>query len=134
MKELLTRIGLILSGSLLILNTFFASRFSNMNLGIIMPLIIGTPLLLVGVFYTPLHSWWTTNTIGALLKWCMIATYALFGILFAVTTTMILISGNSNADKPRVDAVIVLGAGIRGTSPSVVLRNRLDKTVEYYKK
>lgn len=63
-----------------------------------------------------------------------------FGYCFFIFT-FILIEGiilkdilvNKNKD-PQVKYLIVLGAGLKGDIPSEVLKYRLDKAVEYYKK
>lgn len=126
------RMLLIIIGAALILNSLFVSTISNMNLGVIMPFIIGLPLLIVGVLYGVLQPWWQTTALGKLLKWGMIAAYALFGLLLAVTTTLILVNSREPNEGRKTDVLIVLGAGIKGESPTVVLRNRLDRAAEYY--
>ena len=111
--------------------SIIASMLTKMNLGVIMPFIIGLPLLLTGAFYKILHKWWKSHISGKIFKWCFITVYGLFTLLFAFTTTIILV----NAKEPqniKADAVIVLGAGIRGDVPSVTLKNRLDRAVEYH--
>ena len=59
-------------------------------------------------------------------------TLALFALLFAATTTLILANSKTTAEPEKADVLIVLGAGIRGDLPSVVLRNRLDRALDCY--
>lgn len=51
---------------------------------------------------------------------------------FAATTTLILANSKTTAEPEKADVLIVLGAGIRGDLPSVVLRNRLDRALDCY--
>lgn len=119
-----------LFGLFLVCESIFAYLLSNMNLGIVMPFAIGLPLLLLAIFYTPINSFFNSCITGKVIKIAFISAYALFALLFSVTTTLIL---SAPADEEtEADYVIVLGAGIRGSAPSIVLRNRLDKAYEYY--
>ena len=108
-----------------------SSMLTNMNLGIAMPFIIGLPLFLCGIFYKILHKWRSEHLSGKIFRWCFIAAYGLFGLLFAFTTTLILVNAKEPASI-KADAVIVLGAGIRGDTPSVTLKKRLDRAIEYH--
>lgn len=125
------RIVLIILGAFLVADSFFAASISNMNLGIVMPFVIGLPLIIVGIFFKPLQSWWQSNILGKIFKWGMISAYGLFTMLFITTTTLILTAAVPSEDQ-RADALIVLGAGIRGETPSLVLKHRLDTAIDYY--
>lgn len=48
------RVLLITLGALLVINAIAAAGFSSINMGIIMPFVIGLPLLILGVFYRPI--------------------------------------------------------------------------------
>ena len=120
------RIILSIAGFLLVAEGIVAASISNLNLGIVMPFVIGIPLIVVGVFYPLLSSWWSVSIVGKILKYAMIA------LLFAATTTLILANSKTTAEPEKADVLIVLGAGIRGDLPSVVLRNRLDRALDCY--
>ena len=67
-----------------------------------------------------------------LKKFCKLG-YTLFFISFIFIEGTILKDIFSNRDKvPQVDYLIVLGAGLRGESPSEVLKYRLREAVKYY--
>ena len=51
------RIILSIAGFLLVAEGIGAASISNLNLGIVMPFVIGIPLIVVGVFYPLLSSW-----------------------------------------------------------------------------
>ena len=132
MKKMIFRIILSIAGFLLVAEGIGAASISNLNLGIVMPFVIGIPLIVVGVFYPLLSSWWSVSIVGKILKYAMISAYVLFALLFAATTTLILANSKTTAAPEKADVLIVLGAGIRGDLPSVVLRNRLDRALDCY--
>ncbi len=123
------RVFLVVFGALLILDTIFAANFSNINLGIVMPFVIGLPLLILGIFFTPITEFMNHGWFGQLIKWGMIGCYGLFTLLFLITT-IIIKTAASRPMPSNPDAIIVLGAGIRGTNPSITLAKRLDKAKE----
>lgn len=49
------RIILSIAGFLLVAEGIVAASISNLNLGIVMPFVIGIPLIVVGVFYRCFH-------------------------------------------------------------------------------
>lgn len=126
------RIFLLILGGALVLESLFAFRYANTrHLGIFMAFIIGLPLVLVALFYTPLAKLCRKSRLAGFLKWAMIAVYGLFALLFAFTSFLIE-RGARASEGVRPDVIIVLGAGIRGNYPTATLRYRLEKTFEYY--
>jgi len=120
---------LILIGAVLILDTVFILGRSNVNMGVLMPGIMGLPLLLVGLFYDEAVLL-MQGGIGAWIKWIAVFCYA--GFLLLVMACSILIVREIKADVPKnADAVIVLGAGVHGTKPSRALQHRLETAAEY---
>ena len=124
------RILLVVIGAFLVLDTIIVSQISNLNLGVIMPAVIGLPLLILGIFFEPLCAFFAWGVFGKIIKWAMIAVYALFTLLFITTTTLILVSASQTPAR-GADALIVLGAGIREDRVTLTLRNRLDTAYEY---
>ena len=125
------RIFLILFGGALVFEGFAASQARNINLGILMPIVIGIPLIILGLFYNPISRFFAASTFGRIIKWSFITAYALFTAVFTLTTVLIL----KNSEMPKdmkADAVIVLGAAVRGNTPSVQLAYRLRRALEYY--
>ncbi len=114
---------LILIGSALILDTLYIMQISNMNLGVVLPAILGTPLLLFGIFYSSLVKikW---------IVWLMAAGYSAY-ILLLVVTTIIMLSAASVVPPANADALIVLGAGVRGENITLTLKYRLDTAIGY---
>lgn len=125
------RIVLIIAGGLLIADTLFVLTRCYVNLGVIMPAVIGAPLLLIGLFLPLFVKLSRKSRLFRAAAFLVSLAYLLFGVLFAVTTGLMLISSASPA--PNADAVIVLGSGIRGDHPSLTLKYRLDAALDYLK-
>ena len=125
------RFILILAGGGLMLESVLVYMLGSMHLGVVMPFVIGLPLITVGVFWRPLGKLLEKSKFCRFLKWCMIAVYVGFFLLFGVTTSLILINSAEPADS-KPDKVIVLGAGIRGNVPTATLSYRLEKALEVY--
>lgn len=128
----LTRPLLILTGALLIFDTLFVMTRSSPNLGVIMPALIGAPLLLAGLLLPLIKKLCAKSRAARFLRKAFICVYVLFALLFAFTTALILI--NSAPPEGSADVLIVLGCGIRGESPTLTMKHRLDKAVEYLEK
>lgn len=69
-------------------------------------------------------------------KWCkgifLVCVLALFVLLSSLEILIISESGGDDGDIP-VDAVIVLGAGVNGETPSLSLQTRIDAAADYLK-
>ena len=107
---------LISAGTVLILYTVFLMFHSNINLGVVMPFIMGVPLLIAGIFLDQI------SRAFPVILYLMAAVYGLFIILFAVTVIRI-VSVPEGKGKP--DAVIVLGCAVRHGKPSLALEKRI---------
>ena len=129
----LFRFLLIAVGGVLVFDAVFAYWLTRVfNFGIVMPFVIGLPLVIVGLFYKPIARLCKKSRFCRFLRGCMIAVYAAFALLFAVTTCLILVNSKAPSDK-KPDTLIVLGAGIRGDQPSRTLAYRLEAAEKYYR-
>ncbi|MDL2237907.1 YdcF family protein [Christensenellaceae bacterium OttesenSCG-928-K19] len=129
-KQKLARILFIVAGVLLIADTVFVRTRSNWNLGVLLPTLLGAPLLLYGIFKPRLDIWFRRG-IGKVVKWVFICGYV-FMIALTVTMSALMLSAANTTPQPGAQAVIVLGAGIKGDQVSWTLQNRLDKAAGYY--
>ncbi|MBO4849251.1 MAG: YdcF family protein [Clostridia bacterium] len=120
---------LILAGVAGIWDTAFVLTRSSVNLGVLMPAVLGAPLLVIGLFLPLFKKLCAKSRVFRALAFLVSLAYALFGLLFAVTTGLIL--ANSTEPEDGADAVIVLGSGIRGNTPTLTLRYRLDAALDY---
>ena len=119
------RIVCIIVGAFLVLDTLLVSMLSNFNLGVILPAILGLPLLLLGVF---MHH--MDHGFLAALKWILLVCYAL-GTVFLIVLGVLMGTAAKRADKVDADALIVLGAAVHGDRVTWVLSNRLDTAADY---
>ncbi len=120
---------LILLGALFIFDTVFIMYRSNINMGVVMPALIGIPILFYGLFFNELHLWFSLGIgryVGAFILLC----YAAFLLLIAVCSFLIVRALKKPA-AADADVVIVLGAAVHGSKLSRALQNRLDLAMEY---
>lgn len=127
--SLLFRFSIILLGIALIYNTTYLVERSPMNAGTYIPMLLGLLGIVVGLWYGKLVALrvstghrWAQNLILFSLGVYLIAALSLF--LYGNL-------GLNRKDYSR-DVVIVLGAGLRGEQPSLLLKNRLDEALIYY--
>ncbi len=102
---------------------------SNINLGVVLVAVFGIATLCVGVFYPKIKKLLTIR----FFKICKI-----FILLFLCAEiafmSFLAIYGFSDTVEYREDAVIVLGAGVRGDRVTLPLKMRLDKAVDFHHK
>lgn len=116
---LIKRILCVAFGGVLFLDGFFLLLVANINLGYIALMVLGVLLMLMGAFYKRLAPWLKGAFALGLLLWFLFGCF-----LFAF-------GRHDNADY-KEDAIIVLGAGIKGERPTTILRTRLDAAVSYH--
>lgn len=108
-------------GGALFLNGFFLLMVANANLGYIGLIFIGALLMLMGCFYKRVPHLLKLIFILGLLLWLCFGIF-LFGF------------GRNDTASYQEDAIIILGAGIKGDRPTTVLRTRLDAALLYHQK
>lgn len=118
-------------GALGVLDTALVSIGSNLNLGVLLPGILGAPLLFVGVFWNKLRGFFASKK--GWRAWCRRLFWAGYAVLFAAfALTFVLINTAANREaETDADALIVLGAALHGETPSLVLKNRLNTAIAY---
>lgn len=124
MSKPLTFIGTVFSLYGLIL-----AAMSNPDFGIFITLILGIAVLFTGLFYQKIKI----LTAKGFLKFLKIAVIALL-CAEALFVSFIAFYGQNDNINYEEDALIVLGAGIRGEIVSLPLSRRLDKAIEYHNK
>ncbi len=119
----------ILAGLILIADSVFVMTRSSMNLGVMLPLVIGAPLLIIGILLPVIKKLVKKSAVIRIIAFLISLAYLFGGVIFIVTTGLILV--NSSAPEDGADVLIVLGGGIRGRSPTLTLRYRLDAAYDY---
>lgn len=118
MKKVL-RVLLLLAGGALLCNGALVSLISNLNFGTVLVFGLGAVLLLCGVLYAKLWKWLRVLVLcGTAMLVLLCAGLSLYG---------------ANDTEGPVDALVVLGCGVRGDRVSVGLARRLDKAVGCYR-
>ncbi|MBR3593427.1 MAG: YdcF family protein [Clostridia bacterium] len=118
------RIILYALGAVVTLNGIMLFILSNFNLGNVLTLGLGVCLILYASFMQKVNKVLPKWVKAGLLTVCALG---------ALLMSFLLIYGTVDTATYKEDAVIVLGAGVHGETPSAVLRGRLDKAVEFHK-
>jgi len=112
----IVRIILLAAGALLLINVFFVPR---VNIGWYLQLALSIFVIAYGVFFNKIP------------KKLHIAA-ACLSVIPVVFTSFLAIYGNVDTATHDEDAVIVLGAAIRGENPSRFLAFRLNAAADYW--
>ncbi len=115
----------LVAGSFLVLDTLIVCCLSNYNLGVILPAILGLPLLLLGLLWGRMDAgFWL------FLRRLMLICYGL-GCLFLLFLGSLMLRAMDRGEHDDYDALIVLGAAVHGDRVTWVLSNRLDTAYDY---
>lgn len=120
---------IILIGSVFFCYGLVLGVMSNLNVGVILTIFIGVAAILCGIFYKRIKEKTSTGLLKYLKNFLVIS--LLIEIVFV---GFIAIYGQNDNITYKEDAVIVLGAGIRGENVTLTLKMRLDKAIEYHQK
>lgn len=115
----------LIVGGFLVLDTLIVCCLSNYNLGVILPAILGLPLLLLGLFWGRMDAgFWL------FLRRLILVCYGL-GCLFLIFLGSLMLRAMDRGEHGDYDALIVLGAAVHGDRVTWVLSNRLDTAYDY---
>ena len=120
---------LIAAGAALILDTLLLSTVSNGHLGTVLPAIMGTPMLIIGLFKNALFPWFSLPT-GRIVKTALIVIYASAVLFFGIMGSLLCSAASKKAEYNK-DVLIVLGCAVRGDKVSLTLKYRLDAALDY---
>ena len=121
----LFRILCLVVGGFLGLDTIVVCFLSNYNLGVILPAVLGAPLLLLGLFWP-----WMDAGFWLFLRRAILVCYGL-GCLFLLFLGSLMLRAIDRGEHGDYDALIVLGAAVHGDRVTWVLSNRLDAAYDY---
>ena len=102
---------------------------SNLNLGVVLVVVLGAFAIGIGLFYEKINQ----ITKSGFLKYVKIFVIAVLCIECILVSFIAVYGAWDNAHYTE-DAVVVLGAGIRGDRVTLPLKMRLDKAVQYHAK
>ena len=116
---------LIIFGAVILINAIYVTLISTLNVGIYITYALGAFLLFCG--FAPISL---IKKAPVFLRYLVV-----IGIVVVLVFVMFLyIYGNVHNVTYDEDAVIVLGAGLRGENVSRHLKNRLDAAIAYHEK
>lgn len=126
MKKIIIRAALFILGSAITLNGIFVLIYANLTAGTFLTLLMGLSLLIPAIFI---------NKAAALLKrtkWKITATVIFSGcIIMLLSCAMLFVYGTNDTVNYNERYLMVLGCGVRGDTPSLMLKARLDKALNY---
>ncbi len=119
----------VLAGILFMFYGICLCVFSNLNLGVVSIVLMGVVFFVYGVFNRKINIL-TQKGVFRYLKFVLIFGLIMEGALIG----FISLYGKNDNITYNEQAVIVLGAGIRGERVTLPLKFRLDKAIEYAEK
>lgn len=128
-KEKIKSVVIALIGAVLTVYGCILCFLFNLDFGVILILAFGITTLCAGVFFQNIKKY----TDSKLFRICKIL-IILFLCIETALVSFIAIYGISDNAEYNEDAVIVLGAGVRGDKVTMPLKMRLDKAIEYHHK
>jgi len=120
---------LLIFGVLGLIDTIGLLFYANMDVGTLLPGFVG----ILCVIYASLKLWICKNepiVKNRILRNLFMVGIAIFIMSFVLIESLILYNGNSQQDI-KTDYLIILGAGIKGETVSLTLKERLDKGIDY---
>lgn len=127
MKKTAAIFAWLLSGLLLVLGLFF--EFALIGYRVTALVCFGLSLLLICYQLLALLGKSHKGVAKALRT--ILTIFLCLGLVFAGVTGMYIANASSGSPDADCDYVIVLGAGVNGSVPSLILRNRLDAAYRY---
>jgi len=121
------KILLVLSGGLLLLSGVCRFALGGVRFSAIL-LVCLMPLPLLGI---ALDRWAKKSRAGKTCKRVFLAGLSLCLAVFLVTEVYIITGAHAGDSTLPTDAVIVLGAGVNGTTPSLALQTRIRAAEQY---
>ncbi len=106
-------------GGIIALNGVALFFVSNVNLGNFLCIGLGAVIILIALLFKKLA------------RWLKILLFSCIGAV-VVLSSFLIINGKSDTVTYSENAIIVLGAAVHGKTPSLTLKKRLDKAVEYH--
>ncbi len=128
-KKMNISVLITIAGIIVAIYGFILCIMSNINLGVVLVVILGVFAINIGIFYEKIKE----LTKSGFFKYFKVFLIAVFCIEFILVSFM-AVFGNVDNISYNEDAVIVLGAGIRGDKITLPLKMRLDKAIQYHSK
>ena len=129
-KKRLIKVSLFIFAVIAILDTvIIRSRSGSMDFGILLPGLGGLTIIL-GLIFINTKVYARKKKLYDKVGKFILITFAVWLVSFIIVSVILVSSAISEKDK-KVDCVIVLGAGLNGETPTLVLQERLNYTLDY---
>ncbi len=125
---MMIRMVLIAVGAILVLDTVAVATKAPIDTGVIMPAILGLPLVVWGLALPHLDAILGPGLARA-IQWVLITGYGLFLVLFGWSACLIIRARQRRAPE-KGDVMVVLGCHLDGDTVGRTLALRLDKARE----
>jgi len=131
MPDFYKRLISTLTGLLLIADSMWLLAQDTIHLGILLPLVIGSFLVLYALLFDYFQHWRQKTQLRSRLWTCMWTGFLIW--IASVGAFFGFIASHLNNDHPQqpTEAILVLGNGIENGQPSPTLQKRLDTAAEY---
>lgn len=131
MKKRLIRGCLLVLAVVGILDTLIiSSRSGGKDFGILLPS-IGGVCIIFGLLFTRTKLYTEKSKLFNKIGKLILSLFALWLVSFIIVVTILITSAISDKEQ-QVDCIITLGAGLKGETPTLVLVERLNYTIEYF--
>ncbi|MFB6468094.1 YdcF family protein [Cytobacillus sp. Hz8] len=117
-------------GALSIIYATVSLGKSRLNTGVLAFFVVGGLFVIAAAFYPAIFQFFHKRK---KLK-ITVLTLISIGLICSVVLESFILFGIKDQHPKQVDAIVVLGAGVREGTPSPVLKLRLKKTVEVHRK
>ena len=115
----------VLAAALILYSVWLAAT-TNFNMGNMLVWLLAGAVTAYAVWYQPINRWFSAG-VGRIIGIVLLAGILIYcGVLVFVS-----VSGLANTTTGNEQAIVVLGAGLRGDQPTLLLRYRLDKAYDY---
>ncbi len=118
----------LLIGILLLINSIFLFFRTNINMGTVLPAMVGLPLIFAALFYNRLaggSGFWFLARTGLIMG------YSVLIVVLLLIAGLMLHQLRQKPD-PKAEALVVLGAAVFGDQVSLTLASRLDTALAYW--
>lgn len=120
------RILVFLMGVMMWINVIFLLPLMNFNTGILLESLMGLLFVCWAVLHPQIKAWKKSTW----FSWCYRCLFGSF-VIYLLTIAVIGFYGMNDTVTYEEDALIVLGAALRGDVPNVPLMYRLDAAYDY---
>ena len=123
---------LLLIGIAAIMDTLVLLSYTNTNFGTLLPAAVGGVFILYAFIKLRIRT--GLPIIRNVFFRRFICTVLILGIISVIAVEGLILYNSNSQENIKTDYLVILGAGVKGKTVSLTLKERLDKGIEYLKK